>query len=86
MRQVIIPSYGPPSVLEVRESPDPQPRPGEVRVRVGACGINFADVAARMGLYPDAPPLPMCVGYETAGVIDALGEPAYVPTRRERRL
>ena len=73
MRQVVIPRYGPPEVLEVRESKDPEPRPGEVRVRVGAAGINFADIAARMGLYPDAPPLPMIMGYEAAGRIDALG-------------
>jgi NADPH:quinone reductase-like Zn-dependent oxidoreductase len=73
MRQVVIPRYGPPEVLEVRESPDPEPGAGEVRVRVGAAGINFADIAARMGLYPDAPPLPMVVGYEVAGKVDKAG-------------
>jgi NADPH:quinone reductase-like Zn-dependent oxidoreductase len=73
VRQVVIPRYGPPEVLTVREGPDPTPGPGEVRVRVGAAGINFADVAARMGLYPDAPPLPAVMGYEVAGRIDALG-------------
>lgn len=73
MRQVVIPRYGPPEVLEVREAPDPEPRAGEVRIRVGAAGINFADVAARMGLYPDAPKLPMVVGYEVAGRVDAVG-------------
>ncbi len=73
MRQVVIPRYGPPEVLEVREAKDPEPGPREVRIRVGAAGINFADIAARMGLYPGAPPLPMCVGYEVAGRIDRLG-------------
>jgi NADPH:quinone reductase-like Zn-dependent oxidoreductase len=74
MRQVVIPRYGGPEVLEVRESKDPEPGPGEIRIRVGAAGINFADIAARMGLYPDAPKLPMVVGYEVAGGIDALGK------------
>jgi NADPH:quinone reductase-like Zn-dependent oxidoreductase len=66
MRQIWIPKTGEPEVLEVREAPDPEPLPGEVRVRVRASGINFADILARMGLYPDAPPLPAVVGYEVA--------------------
>lgn len=74
MRQIWIPKIGAPSVLELREAPDPTPGPGEVRVRVKAAGVNFADIMARMGLYPDAPKLPCVVGYEAAGVIDALGE------------
>lgn len=74
MRQIVIPRHGPPEVLEVRESPDPHPGPGEVRLRVGAVGVNFADVLARMGLYPDAPPLPAVPGFEAAGRIDAVGE------------
>jgi NADPH:quinone reductase-like Zn-dependent oxidoreductase len=44
-----------------------------VRVRVHAAGINFADILARMGLYPDAPRLPAVVGYEVSGHIDAVG-------------
>ncbi len=74
MRQIWIPKTGEPEVLEVREAPDPVPLEGEVRVRVRASGINFADVLARMGLYPDAPPLPAVVGYEVAGVVDGVGE------------
>lgn len=50
------------------------PRPGEVRIAVHALGVNFADVLARVGFYPDAPPLPAVVGYEVAGVIDAVGD------------
>ncbi|HEY1349745.1 MAG TPA: medium chain dehydrogenase/reductase family protein [Ktedonobacteraceae bacterium] len=74
MRQVWITRAGPPQVLQEREAPDPSPRAGEVRIRVEASGINFADLLARMGLYPDAPALPCVVGYEVAGTIDALGE------------
>src|SRR2546423_15038142 len=73
MRQVWIPKAGPPEVLQVREAPDPIPTAGEVRVRVEASGINFADLLARMGLYPDAPRPPWVVGYEVAATIDALG-------------
>ncbi len=70
MRQVWITRRGGPEVLEVREAPDPQPGPGEVRIRVRAAGVNFADVMTRVGLYPDAPPLPCVVGYEVSGEID----------------
>lgn len=73
MRQVWITKTGGPEVLEVRESPDPQPAPGEVRIRVERAGINFADIMARIGIYPDAPKLPAVVGYEVAGRIDAVG-------------
>ena len=66
MRQVWIPKIGEPNVLELREAPDPEAAAGEVRIRVAASGINFADILARMGLYPDAPPLPAVVGYEVA--------------------
>lgn len=74
MRQIWIPKTGEPEVLELRESFDPKPNPGEVRIRVHASGINFADILARMGLYPDSPELPAVVGYEVAGVIDGVGE------------
>jgi len=74
MKQVWIPKIGDPEVLEVREAEDPVPGPGEVRVRVEASGVNFADILARMGLYPDAPKLPAVVGYEVAGIVDEAGE------------
>ena len=71
MRQVWIARKGGPEVLELREAPDPQPGPQEVRIRVRAAGVNFADLMARRGLYPDAPKLPFVPGYEVAGEIDA---------------
>ncbi len=74
MRAVWIRKHGGPEVLEVRETPDPEPKSGEVRIRAKACGLNFAEVSARQGIYPDAPKPPCIVGYEGAGVIDALGE------------
>lgn len=74
MREVRVPKFGPPDVLEVVELPDPDPGPGEVRIAVKASGVNFADIMARMGLYRDAGKPPFVTGYECAGVIDALGQ------------
>jgi NADPH:quinone reductase-like Zn-dependent oxidoreductase len=74
MRQIWITRAGPPEVLVVKEAPDPEARKGEVRVRVRASGINFADLMARVGLYPDAPKIPCVVGYEVSGTIDEIGE------------
>ena len=74
MRQVVIPRYGGPDVFETREVPDPVPGDTEIRIRVRAAGVNFADVLARLGLYPDAPKPPMVVGYEVAGRVDAVGQ------------
>jgi synaptic vesicle membrane protein VAT-1 len=74
MRAVWITKPGGPEALEVRETADPEPGPGQVRVRVSAAGLSFADVMAAQGLYPDAPKPPCVVGYEVAGVVDALGE------------
>lgn len=73
MRQIWITRAGPPEVLEVKEAPDPQPKPGQVRIRVEASGVNFADIMGRRGLYPDLPPLPAVPGYEVSGRVDAVG-------------
>lgn len=74
MKQIVIPRIGGPDVLELREAADPRPGPGEVLVDVEAAGVNFADIVARMGLYPDAPPLPAVVGYEVAGRVASVGD------------
>lgn len=73
MRAVWIPKFGKPDVLEVREQADPEPDVNQVRIRVRFSGINFAEIMARQGLYQDAPPPPMVVGYEVAGIIDQVG-------------
>jgi NADPH:quinone reductase-like Zn-dependent oxidoreductase len=74
MQTVVITKHGGPGVLEVQERPDPGIGPGQVRIDVAAAGINFADVMARMGLYPDAPKPPCVVGYEVAGTVAEVGE------------
>jgi len=73
MRAIWITRRGGPDTLEVRQSADPAPGPRDIRIRVRAAGLNFADVMARQGLYPDAPPFPTIMGYECSGVIDQLG-------------
>lgn len=74
MREAVISRYGDADVFQLREAPDPLPGPGEARIRVRAAGINFSDILARLGIYPDAPKPPMVVGYEVAGVVDAVGD------------
>src|SRR3989441_1858790 len=74
VRAVVITKHGGPDVLRVEERPDPELGPGQVRIAVAAAGVNFADVLARMGLYPDAPKTPCVIGYEVAGTILELGD------------
>jgi NADPH:quinone reductase-like Zn-dependent oxidoreductase len=74
VRALVITKPGGPEVLQVQDRPDPAPGPGEVLIRVRAAGINFADVMARAGLYPEAPKPPSVVGYEVAGEIEQVGE------------
>jgi NADPH:quinone reductase-like Zn-dependent oxidoreductase len=81
VRAVVNTGHGDTSVLRVEERPDPVPGPEEVIVEVKAAGLNFADVMARMGLYPDAPKPPMVMGYEVAGTIEGTGERVLAGTR-----
>jgi NADPH:quinone reductase-like Zn-dependent oxidoreductase len=74
MRAVVITKHGPPEMLQVEERPDPAVGAGEVRIAVKAAGINFADLMARSGVYPDAPPPPCVVGYEVAGEVESVGD------------
>jgi len=73
MRALVITKAGGPEVLQIQERPDPVVGDGDVLVRVKAAGINFADVMARAGLYPDAPKTPSVVGYEIAGLVEQVG-------------
>jgi NADPH:quinone reductase-like Zn-dependent oxidoreductase len=59
--------------VQQRQDPPP-PGPGQLRVAVRAAGVNFSDHLARVGLYPDAPKLPAVVGYEVAGIVEAVGD------------
>src|SRR3954465_15033193 len=74
MRQIVTTANGDIDVLKVQEKPDPTPGGGEVVIRVRAAGLNFADILARQGLYPDSPPKPCVMGYEVSGVVEAVGK------------
>ncbi len=74
MKAVHLVKYGDSSkAFEVRDAEKPVPQSREVLIKVDAFGLNFADVVARRGLYPDAPKNPAILGYDVAGTIDALG-------------
>jgi len=73
MRQIVTTRNGGIEVLQVQEAPDPQPGPEEVVVAVKAAGLNFADILARQGLYPDGPKKPCVMGYEVSGVVESVG-------------
>jgi NADPH:quinone reductase-like Zn-dependent oxidoreductase len=86
MKAAVITRAGGPEVLKLLDRADPEPGPGEVRIRVRYAGVNFADVAARLGLYRDAPKIPCVVGYEVSGTVDKLGEGAQGLTIGDRVL
>jgi putative PIG3 family NAD(P)H quinone oxidoreductase len=67
---------GGPEVLLPVDRPVPEPREGEVLIRVAAAGVNRPDVMQRMGLYPPPPGAPVILGLEVAGVVVALGDGA----------
>lgn len=74
MQAVTLHRPGPPLSLRVEPCEEPAPGPHEVLIRVKAAGVNFADVLARQGLYPDAPRPPYILGHETAGEVIEVGE------------
>src|SRR6185503_1816110 len=73
MRAVVTTAAGDVRVMKVEERPDPQPKAGQVIIRTMAAGLNFADILARQGLYPDGPPKPCVMGYEVSGPIERVG-------------
>ena len=73
MQRVVVRKPGDVSRLEFSPISELKPKSGEVLLRVEASGVNFADLVARMGMYQDAPPFPMGLGYEVSGVVEELG-------------
>src|SRR6202790_3219392 len=66
-------ALGGPEVLKIEDEPIPEPGKGEVRLKVKAIGLNRAEVMFRRGQYLETPALPSKLGYEAAGVVDAVG-------------
>ncbi|MBC8098829.1 MAG: NADPH:quinone oxidoreductase family protein [Armatimonadetes bacterium] len=72
--------FGTPDVLVYESLPDPQPGPGQLRIKVESASVNYADVMRRSNTpYPFPTTLPFIPGSEVAGVVDALGEGVSVP-------
>jgi len=74
MKAILATRSGGPEVLELQDVPDPQPKPGEVVVKVEAVGVNFADTMMTQGLYPGGAQPPYIPGLEFAGIVPETGE------------
>ena len=72
--RIIVTHYGGPDALRVVEEDCPEPKDGEVRVRVLAAGVSLPDVMAREGIHPETPPVPFTPGWDLVGVVDRLGD------------
>jgi NADPH:quinone reductase len=72
--RIIVTHYGGPEELRVVEEECPQPKRGEVRVRVLAAGVSLPDLLMREGVHPETPPLPFTPGWDLIGVVDRLGD------------
>jgi NADPH:quinone reductase len=72
--RIIVTRYGGPDALRVVEEECPEPKNGEVRVRVLAAGVSLPDIMAREGVHPETPPVPFTPGWDLVGVVDRLGD------------
>jgi NADPH:quinone reductase-like Zn-dependent oxidoreductase len=72
-RTVRFHELGGPEVLQLESIANPEPGPGEVRLRVQAIGLNRAEALFRRGEYTQKPELPSRIGYDAVGVVDAIG-------------
>jgi NADPH:quinone reductase-like Zn-dependent oxidoreductase len=72
--RIIVTRYGGPEVITVIEEEIPEPKPGEVRVKVLAAGVSLPDVLAREGVHPETPRVPYTPGWDLVGTVDRLGE------------
>ena len=73
MKVVEVPEFGGPQVLTIIEKPTPSPVEGTLLIEVKAAGVNYSDVMARSGFYPQIPRAPFALGFEVAGVVKAVG-------------
>ena len=71
--RIVVTHYGGPDALRVVEEECPEPKDGEVRVRVLAAGVSLPDIMAREGVHPETPPVPFTPGWDLVGVVDRLG-------------
>jgi len=72
--RIVVSHYGGPDTLQVLEEECPEPKAGEVRVKVLAAGVGLPDVMAREGIHPETPLVPFTPGWDLVGVVDRLGD------------
>jgi len=72
--RILVSRYGGPEELRVVEEECPEPKHGEVRVRVLAAGVSLPDLLMREGVHPEKPALPFTPGWDLVGVVDRLGD------------
>jgi len=73
-RRIIVTHYGGPDALRVVEEECPEPKTGEVRLKVLAAGVSMPDIMAREGVHPETPPVPYTPGWDLIGVVERLGD------------
>ncbi len=71
--RIVVTHYGGPDALRVVEEDCPEPKRGEVRVRVLAAGVSLPDIMAREGVHPETPAVPYTPGWDLVGEVDRLG-------------
>jgi NADPH2:quinone reductase len=71
--RIIVTRYGGPDLLRVVEEDCPEPKHGQVRVRVLAAGVSYADLLMREGIHPETPRLPFTPGWDLVGMVDRPG-------------
>jgi NADPH:quinone reductase-like Zn-dependent oxidoreductase len=71
-KRIIVTHYGGPDALQLIEEECPEPKHGEVRVRVLAAGVSLPDIMAREGIHPETPPVPFTPGWDLVGAVDRL--------------
>ena len=72
--RIIVTRYGGPDALQVLEEECPEPKRGEVRVRVLASGVSLPDIMLREGIHPETPRLPFTPGWDLVGIVDRVGK------------
>ena len=77
--RIVVSHYGGPDALQVVEEECPEPKDGEVRVKVMAAGVSLPDVMAREGIHPETPPVPYTPGWDLVGVVEKLGDGVIKP-------
>ncbi|HEY6952254.1 MAG TPA: zinc-binding dehydrogenase [Bacteroidota bacterium] len=84
MKAAVVTRFGPPYVLQLQDWPTPVPGEEDVLIKVKAIGLNFADVMARLGVYPAVPDPPFIPGIEFSGIVMSTGKSVHNVKKGDR--